>query len=176
MPTSSSSIQPAKRGRPAFKPPRPNASSRSTKAKSKSTPRRRSAPASTLISSSPSEEHDLLSSIISDDASPTELEPSSETVESANSNAQDALPLIPPALITRLLQHHLEKTADGEPMRIGKDANKVVGKYLETFVREAIARANSERTQAEDEAGVKGDGFLEVENLERLAPQLLLDF
>lgn len=56
----------------------------------------------------------------------------------------------------------MEKTADGEPMRIGKDANKVVGKYLETFVREAIARANSERTQAEDEAGVKGDGFLEV--------------
>lgn len=50
-------------------------------------------------------------------------------------------------------------------MRIGKEANGVVGKYMETFVREAIARAALERSEAVAQgnvaAGVAGD-FLEV--------------
>lgn len=82
----------------------------------------------------------------------------------------------------------------------------VVGKYVETFVREAIARASYERQQVLDEKGKRGEkigagetflevslcggnegvGFgkfvrcadvhLQVEDLEKLAPQLLLDF
>lgn len=47
-------------------------------------------------------------------------------------------------------------------MRIGKDANAAVGKYFETFVREAIARAAFERAGAVGIAGGRGDGFLEV--------------
>ncbi len=48
---------------------------------------------------------------------------------------------------------------------------------METFIREAIARAAFER-QAADKGtkGVVGDDFLEVDDLEKLAPQLLLDF
>ena len=45
-------------------------------------------------------------------------------------------------------------------MRIGKEANGVVGKYMETFVREAIARAAFERAEA-GKQGIDGD-FLEV--------------
>ena len=43
---------------------------------------------------------------------------------------------------------------------MGKDANVLVGKYMETFVREAIARAECERANAETEE-VKRH-FLEV--------------
>lgn len=46
-------------------------------------------------------------------------------------------------------------------MKIGTEANTLVAKYLDTFVREAIARAAFERNQA-DEATGTGDGFLEV--------------
>ena len=50
---------------------------------------------------------------------------------------------------------------------------------METFVREAIARAAFERQEPAQPKGTKGmvgDDFLEVEDLEKLAPQLLLDF
>lgn len=68
---------------------------------------------------------------------------------------------IPPELLTRLLHTFFEK--DGT--RISKDANEAVAKYMDVFVREAIARAAVE----------KNGGFLEVEDLEKVAPQLLLD-
>ncbi|KAI1002986.1 hypothetical protein K3495_g5214 [Podosphaera aphanis] len=54
--------------------------------------------------------------------------------------------------------------------RLTKQAVGVAGKYLDTFVREAVARATCEVFER------CGDGVLEVEDLERLAPQLVLDF
>lgn len=45
---------------------------------------------------------------------------------------------------------------------------------METFIREALARAAYERAKAEG-GGVTKD-FLEAEDLEKLAPQLLMDF
>jgi hypothetical protein len=63
--------------------------------------------------------------------------------------------------------------------RISKAADRAVGKYIETFVREAIARAVYERRGLEGGSGSRtgaGGNFLEVEDLERLAPQLVLDF
>ncbi|KAK9776491.1 hypothetical protein SCAR479_06814 [Seiridium cardinale] len=68
---------------------------------------------------------------------------------------------IPPELLTRLLHEFFEK--DGT--RISKGANEAVAKYMDIFVREAIARAAVE----------KEGGFLEVDDLEKIAPQLLLD-
>ncbi|GAW13217.1 hypothetical protein ANO14919_025970 [Xylariales sp. No.14919] len=68
---------------------------------------------------------------------------------------------IPPELITRILHEFFEK--DGT--RISKDANKAIAKYMDIFVREAIARTAVE----------KGSGFLEVDDLEKVAPQLLMD-
>jgi hypothetical protein len=56
--------------------------------------------------------------------------------------------------------------------RMSRDANRAVGKYVDTFVREGLARA----AWAGDEGYEGGRGVLEVEDLERLAPQLLLDF
>ncbi|KAL8711204.1 MAG: hypothetical protein Q9220_004349 [cf. Caloplaca sp. 1 TL-2023] len=157
----------AKRGRPSFKPPRPSAG-RSTK--DKQSGRRKSAPASAIPSSSDSED---------DIASPAPEEPSDPEVESSSpvarpSGTQDPPPIIPPKLITRILYHHLEKDSN-RSMKVGKDANTLVGKYMDTFVREAIARAAFERSQTEEAAGT-GDGFLEVEDLEKLVPQLLQDF
>lgn len=88
---------------------------------------------------------------------------------------------IPPELLTRILHEFFEK--DGT--RITKDANNSVAKYMDIFVKEAIARAAAERDS----------GFLEVstvrwqrwsreltllcypqvEDLEKIAPQLLFD-
>ncbi|KND94068.1 hypothetical protein TOPH_01202 [Tolypocladium ophioglossoides CBS 100239] len=68
---------------------------------------------------------------------------------------------IPRDLLTRVLHEFFAKDAT----RISRLANAAVGKYVDVFVREAIARAAVE----------KRGGFLEVEDLEKIAPQLLLD-
>lgn len=96
---------------------------------------------------------------------------------------------IPRALLTRILHEFFAKDAT----RMSRDANAAVGKYVDIFVREAIARTAVE----------KRGGFLEVsalritsccyimsklllrrqmltvrlkvEDLEKVAPQLLLD-
>ncbi|GKT99420.1 centromere protein x [Fusarium langsethiae] len=68
---------------------------------------------------------------------------------------------IPAELLTRLLHEFFAKDAT----RISRDANAAAGKYFDVFVREAIARAAVE----------KDVGFLEVEDLEKISPQLLLD-
>lgn len=130
---------PAPKRKPtAFKPPRP-----ASKAAKAATPRRKSAPArAPSFSSSSSQEQDLPSDV---DASEAIIPPAT----------QDPPPTIPPKLLTRLLHHHFE----GEKTRISKDANALVGKYMETFVREALARAAYERSEAE---GGLGGHFLEV--------------
>lgn len=88
-------------------------------------------------------------------------------------NTEDPPPSIPPALLTKLLYHHFQDAQT----KIGVEARGVVGKYMETFVREALARAAFERQSGErGTRGMVGDDFLEVEDLEKLAPQLLLDF
>ena len=55
---------------------------------------------------------------------------------------------IPPDLLTRVLHEFFTKDAT----RISRDANAAVGKYVDVFVREALARAAVE----------KRGGFLEV--------------
>lgn len=67
-------------------------------------------------------------------------------------------PVIPPQLITRLLHHHFKN----EKTRIAKDADAVVAKYVDTFVREAIARAALESRTNEKKGNRRVDGFLEV--------------
>ena len=93
---------------------------------------------------------------------------------------------IPPELLTRMLHEFFER--DGT--RITRDANDAVARYVDVFVREAIARAAVEREGGFFEVssllffptypsniGANGwDSFtLQVEDLEKIAPQLLLD-
>ncbi|KAL1985823.1 hypothetical protein VTN96DRAFT_7315 [Rasamsonia emersonii] len=113
---------------------------------------------------SPSEEPDyILAEIITNDRA--------RDIESGE-------PAIPQKLLTKLLHHHFQS----EKTKITKDANAVVAKYVDIFVREALARAAYERTGGDGNAdagggrGSVGDGFLEVEDLEKLAPQMILDF
>ncbi|CAG8923068.1 unnamed protein product [Penicillium salamii] len=69
-------------------------------------------------------------------------------------------PKIPPKLLTRLLHEHFQN----DKTKVAKDANNVVAKYVDVFVREAIARAAFERAETNDNAASRrvGDGFLEV--------------
>ncbi|KAJ5378527.1 hypothetical protein N7509_011646 [Penicillium cosmopolitanum] len=81
-------------------------------------------------------------------------------------------PTIPPKLLTRLLHQHFSN----EKTKVAKDANSIVAKYVDVFVREAIARAAYERAETNNGGRGAGDGFLEVEDLEKMAPQLTMDF
>ncbi|KAK7949006.1 CENP-S complex- centromere protein X [Apiospora aurea] len=81
--------------------------------------------------------------------------------EEEDDDDEDPPKTIPPELLTRILHTCFEK----EGTRISKDANKAVAQYMDIFVRESIARVALE----------KEAGFLEVEDLEKVAPQLLLD-
>ena len=161
MPASSKPA--AKRGRPAFKPPRP--ATKTTKTKS-TTQRRKFPPRNESLIDSVSKDDNNEEDDDDDDpelVSSHSLEAStSEEPESPPSTerigTQDAPPTIPPALLTRLLSHF-----QNDKFRIGKEANGVVGKYMETFVREAIARAAFERKEA-GQAGIDGQ-FLEVSRL-----------
>ena len=87
---------------------------------------------------------------------------------SLSPTADDRKEKIPEDLLSVLLHQFFKQ--DGT--RMSKDANRAVGRYMETFVREALARA----AWARDGVGEGGGGDLEVEDLERLAPQLVLDF
>ncbi|MCJ1256231.1 hypothetical protein MMC24_004052 [Lignoscripta atroalba] len=134
----------SKRKAPAFKPPQP--ASKPKASTSTAPPRRKSAPARPPPSYSSSEDE-----AVGDRAQSTALQ---DTV--ALSLTQEP-PTIPPKLLTKLLHHHF----DDEKTRIGKDANALVGKYMETFVREALARAAFERNETDGGKGRGGD-FLEV--------------
>lgn len=75
---------------------------------------------------------------------------------------------IPDDLLAVVLSRFFKERGVGGT-RMSRDAVRAVGRYMDTFVREGVARgawAGEER----------GNGVLEVEDLERLAPQLLLDF
>jgi hypothetical protein len=77
-------------------------------------------------------------------------------------------PTVPRALLTRLLHEGFED----KNVKIGKEAMSVVEMYLRVFVKEAIARSREEGR----EKGDVDDGWLQVEDLEKVAPQLMLDF
>lgn len=180
-----------KRKRPAFSPPRPKASrtaasdavSTSTTGKSKSRPTQSNKrQPSRLTSVTPSATDSTAESepeSASRSASP-DSEPDYVLAEvTHNERADDNEPTIPLALVHTLLNHHFK---DKNKTRISQDAKAVIGKYIDTFVREAIARSAYERQEKSTEGvseelnGRGDDGWLEVEDLEKMAPQLVLDF
>ncbi|KAL2871816.1 CENP-X/MHF2 family protein [Aspergillus lucknowensis] len=92
--------------------------------------------------------------------------------ESNDDDVVSSEPVIPQKLLTRLLHHHFRN----EKTKIAKDANAIVAKYIDVYVREAVARAAFERAESGTRGGGVGDGFLEVEDLEKMGPQLAMDF
>jgi hypothetical protein len=86
-------------------------------------------------------------------------------------------PMIPLSLLHRILYHNFR---DNDKTRITTDSKEVLGKYVDVFVREAIARSayESQGKGANEEGDFSGrdDGFLEVEDLEKTGVQLVLDF
>ncbi len=118
---------------------------------------------------------------------PTSRRASTTTANRADAAEEAPTAGIPRKLLARLLQDGFEDAGT----KVGKEAMTVVSKYMETFVREALARAAFEREGGDGEGlwvGVLGGyGRLrerfadsralgQVEDLEKLAPQLLLDF
>lgn len=183
--------------RSAFKPPRPAKANGPTAASASGHGRKKKAIAPASSSSSdealPLVDSDLLAGAIPAD--------DGNLMRTAN-KPSEVEPSIPPALVNRLVHHFLNEstqtaskdTTEGE-MRVDKTAMPVIHRYIETFVREAVARAALEHQlelEAKRAKGIAtgfGDDFLEVrivqsaaplmhqvEDLEKLAPQLLLDF
>lgn len=84
---------------------------------------------------------------------------------------------IPLALIHHIMQSQFT-TPDKTSLSI--DARSLLGKYVDAFVREGIHRCALGRAERDKADGVGADvgdsGWLEVEDLERVAVQLCMDF
>lgn len=134
--------------------------------KTATTSKAASRPEATIISSEDEQDdEDLLddSDIEMDDAPVRNTRPAASSAP--------IVPPIPAPLLARLLYENFEDSNT----QIQKGAMNLVGKYMEIFVREAFARAKNERETSVKGGGIS-DGFLQVEDLEKLAPQLVLDF
>lgn len=114
---------------------------------------------------------------LSSAAQPDPLPQPAHASAAAIGSKKDDIPLLPSALITRLLH----ESFDDKTTKIGKDANALTARYLDLFVREAVARATEvakERKEMREAGGQKVDDgvWLDVQDLEEVAPGLVLDF
>lgn len=82
----------------------------------------------------------------------------------SDDDSAETAPAIPPQLLVKLIHAHFEDPNT----KMSKAASGAVGKYMETFVREALARAAFERSEEAERLGGGGrDMFLEVSRAER---------
>ncbi|KAL9056713.1 MAG: hypothetical protein Q9162_002782 [Coniocarpon cinnabarinum] len=103
---------------------------------------------------------------------PGMIESDSEPSGTQDITPSQSIPSIPLALVSRLLHDHF-KNSD---TRITKEAMSMIEKYIETFMKEAVVRTVLSKNEQQNRDADGGDGFLEVEDLERVVLQLLLDF
>ena len=121
-----------------------------------------------------------------DDDEPTEQEPDDTSdadmmlAEITHDLPEDSAlePSIPIPLLHRLMHHSFKNP---EETKLSTDARACVGRYIETFIREGIARCAFEvgekATEGRSDSALgHDDGWLEVEDLERVGGQLVLDF
>ncbi|XP_014558913.1 hypothetical protein COCVIDRAFT_24709 [Bipolaris victoriae FI3] len=191
MPPKAAGANAARRKGPAFNPPRPvNAA---PQASSSTTAKRAPAPVASRATAAANKKNafqpatDVID--LSDDDAPEEpidqidsddfdsimedVGPATAPARSKPPPAKTTLsdPVVPRPLLARLL---LENFEDPD-MQIQTGAMKLVGKYIDIFVTEAFLRSKDERKTTAKNGGLV-DGFLQVEDLEKLAPQLVLDF
>ena len=177
MPTNSTGVPQKRKLTTGFKPPRVVNKGQSTcQNVSKSSTRKRDS-ASKAAKSAASirrrlqvqDDSDEDESASEDDTMPSETDEQLDRGEDDNDpgtevpSSTQPSSVIPPALLTRLFYHFFEHN---DRTRMTPEARFVAGKYIETFTREAIARAALERSNAivqGEQAGEIGAGdFLEV--------------
>lgn len=175
MPPKNASASATTRKGPQFKPPRPvkapakalTIAARATGASKKVAGGFGFQTAATVISSdeedAQEDEFDALSDDLMEDVPAPKPTRAVEPLTTAHP--------IPAPLLARLLHENFEDSNT----QIQKGAMTLTGRYMEIFVREALARAKHERARSVRNDGIS-DGFLQVEDLEKLAPQLMLDF
>lgn len=78
------------------------------------------------------------------------------------------IPGIPAALLTRIAHSHFQHADTG----LSAAGQAALGRYVDIFVREAVARAAEVQRKREGE----GDIWLDAADLETIAPGLLMDF
>jgi len=112
------------------------------------------------------------------------LAPSTPRRQSTNlgqPGAQDAAALlqddpnehsISRALITRILFSGFQD----KNTKIGKEALGIVEMYMRLFIKESIARTRQEAKNKDGSLVDINDDWLQVDDLEKIAPQLILDF
>jgi len=166
----------ARRKGPAFKPPRPvEPAVAATKPASNAVASRSTggtnpsrAQAATIISSDDEPVDEDFGDLPSD---PDELMDLDPEISPPKEVANTITPPIPAPLLARLLHHNF----DDKNTQIQKGAMDLFGKYLNIFVQEALARAKEERRKARSQGHASGR-FLQVEDLEKTAVHLVLDF
>ncbi|PSK51979.1 MHF histone-fold complex subunit 1 [Elsinoe australis] len=88
---------------------------------------------------------------------------------------------IPPQLLTRIM-HESYKDKN---TKISREANEMMRKYVDIFVREAVARAAESHKEKKNKDGITAGGkgksvqddvWLDIEDLESITPGMLLDF
>ncbi|KAF1837387.1 hypothetical protein BDW02DRAFT_140625 [Decorospora gaudefroyi] len=183
MPPKNATQNAARRKGPSFNPPRPinapsQASTTTKRAATKPTaPASKSGfhPAADVIDLSEDEQDEHLAQGLDSDDFDDIMEdapaPAPAPTRNPPPNPTLSEPVIPRPLLARLLLENF----DDQNMQIQTGAMKLVGKYIDIFVTEAFLRAKDESQTAAREGGIT-DGFLQVEDLEKLAPQLVLDF
>ncbi|KAJ4360458.1 uncharacterized protein N0V89_001021 [Didymosphaeria variabile] len=175
----------ARRKGPSFKPPRPVKPAASTAAAKRAPNATAPRPAPAKPSAARSGFHPVTTIVSSDEEQDAEFDDLPSDIDALMEDALDeeptppqpvaldlSTPPIPAPLLVRLLHHNFQN----ENTQIQKGAMNLFGSYMSIFVREAIARAKDERERAGRSGGGAGSRFLQVEDLEKLAPELLLDF
>jgi hypothetical protein len=180
MPPKNANTNSTRRGGPQFKPPRPVKAPAQASAAAKRAPAGAAKKAATSATRPAAVQRatEIISSDEEDEEDKQD-ELDDDVMEDAPSPARNTRPPpvlstdnpIPAPLLARLLYENFEDPNT----QIQKGAMNLVGKYMEIFVREAFARAKNERELSVKAGGIS-DGFLQVEDLEKLAPQLVLDF
>ena len=108
-----------------------------------------------------------------------------EIVDSNTTSTNNEL-AIPLGLIHRIVAEGWQESATNDnvqTMKLSTDARRVLGRYVDTFVREAVARCAYEANERDGRADGNGEevlvgrqGWVDVDDLERVAGVLCLDF
>ncbi|PNS18225.1 Epsin-1 [Sphaceloma murrayae] len=101
---------------------------------------------------------------------PADLSAARDRPAPAAQEDENGIPGLPPQLLTRIMHEAYRDKGT----RISKEGNEVMGRYVDIFIREAMARA----AEGKREKGVGGeeDVWVDVEDLEAVVPGLVLDF